>query len=435
MKRLFAIVLFMIAFSCSDEDVNVLPDDQGTLDVEEARQWFESQSRNSSSGRIKGEMIPRWDKAEVGGATLEVPYTLDGKVSLPHTGNGFQGRNRLLIHKRGETLASYLISYVPAGNKGNDFKSVNFRNFKAKKFTGKILIQPLNGVYLEERIYEDGVLQNGHKTNSSGRVQQWWEQCTDWYQWGGNEYSYLDTTCDTWFEGPEPGGNYSVDPTWPYGGGGGIFYVNDPFLLNCIQNQMQIACLKQVVDKVVNPNIVGTFNSLIQGIFNTDDKVNLIFQEGSNLDGTARAFPPVRTGDRIDITIKVDPALLNGISEQFFAAIVIHESFHAIVYYLSNSQVSATDEHVAMFTNYLNMLAEGLDNVYGGQMGNVGDSRALILQQLLLKDGGPNNSDAGKWDTAFVEKVLSFSNFTRDQVTIVQKRYNEYHTSGTRLCD
>lgn len=90
--------------------------------------------------------------------------------------------------------------------------------------------------------------------------------------------------------------------------------------------------------------------------------------------------------------------------------------------------VSSYDGHIAMNTNYLNLLASSLQAAYPNMQ--PGDGRGLILQGLINKDGGVNPPD-GKWATSFVDKVLAHSGFSRGQIQVIYARYQTYHTSGT----
>ncbi len=131
----------------------------------------------------------------------------------------------------------------------------------------------------------------------------------------------------------------------------------------------------------------------------------------------------------VNINITLDPSKFANGSQEFVGAAVYHECFHALIKYLSNGNYSSDDQHVAMFTNYLGLLGDGLNAAFPNMQ--PGDANGLLLVGLLAKDGGENPTDSDKWSTAFVNKVLSFSEYSRTQVLAINNRYQILKTSGT----
>ena len=200
--------------------------------------------------------------------------------------------------------------------------------------------------------------------------------------------------------------------------------------VTCIRNQLTTPCLNLTAEKVLNPDLVSKYNNWIQDVFNSSDKVNLILKEGPLPPNKTAATDPLSSKNGIiDVIVTLDPAkLING-SQQFIAATIYHECFHALTKYLSNGNFSSDDQHIAMFTIRLDLLASSLDAAYPGMQ--YGDSKGLILAGLLAMDGG-DNPDPGEWTTDFVNEILAATKFSRVQVTTIYKRYQVYKTSGTR---
>ncbi len=209
-------------------------------------------------------------------------------------------------------------------------------------------------------------------------------------------------------------------------------YVGDKCVA-CIENLLKNPCLKMVAKKVLNPALASTFNNLIQDIFNKNDKVNLIIKEGSlTKDAAIGSTNPAAIENGImSVTVTLDPTKLAQSSQERIASVIYHECFHAIVNSLSNNSYSGDEQHIVMFTNKLDLLAQALAAVYPAM--SLGDAKGMILVGLIAKDGGMS-PEGDKWPTPFVDKVLSYSHFTRSQIDIIFKRYETFHTSGT-ACD
>lgn len=437
------ILICFISFSCqNDLPERPLIDERFDISLQEATEWFETNFNNvSRNGQITAVMTPRWDKAMVFKNSIELPFTTNGKLQLPHSEYGLkhQGRTRILLHKNIMGINAYIVRYIPSNKFNGNIREVNVKNFKSLYFDGRITVTPLkNEFVMQEFILQNGEIMNGFD-NKVNRVKEWYQQCTDWFQWNGNEWSYLDTTCNTWWES---GGYYdyaqyfSYDSSWPWytggsgSGSGNSYYVNDPYWLHCIENQLTTPCLKNTANKVLDPNLASTYNSLIQDIFNSNDKVNLILTQGSLSTYNAIAgtiYAPAQNGI-LNVNIKIDPSGFEGSSEEWIAAVIYHECFHAIVEYLENGDVSQDDQHIAMYSNYLNLLASGLQAAYPNM--DLIEAKDLILKGLLNLDGGAD-PPPGYWSTSFVDKVLASSGRSSSQVFNTYYTYQIWKTKGT----
>lgn len=437
---LLVIALLTFSISCNDDSQNQIKPEI-LMNLSETKTWFESLSKLNSD---KNQTIePRWDKAIVFNNLAEFPYTIDGKLSLPYSEFGLkhQGRNRIIVYKDDKGLFSaHTVSYIPSDKFEGDIKTINERNLLAKHFDGKVSVGPLNSDFRTVLTLKNGVITDhtkivkDKKSQSSAKIEEWWEQCTNWFQWGGGEWFYLDTSCEIWYEEDAynlTAYNYGIQYDWfetYYGSGVGSYENN--YWAYCINNQLVNPCLSGVANKVLDTDLVSTYNQLIQEIFNSDEKTNLTLVEGQLPPDKIAATNPLNKHDgMIDVTLILDPAKLIGGSQEFIGAVIYHECFHAIIKTLSNGSYASDDQHIAMFTNYLDLLASSLESAYPGMQ--PGDAKSLILIGLVALDGGPNPTDPDEWPTAFVDKVLNFSGFSRTQISHVNTRYQAMHISGT----
>ncbi|HEY8937388.1 MAG TPA: hypothetical protein VIM65_19315, partial [Cyclobacteriaceae bacterium] len=160
-------------------------------------------------------------------------------------------------------------------------------------------------------------------------------------------------------------------------------------------------------------------NKLIQDAFNSTDKVNLILVEGDLSDAlgsTDRAEPDGWFSDIINVQTTLDPSKFKGVSQEYVAATIYHECFHALVNYLSDNKYSEDDDHVAIFTNYLKLLADALEVAFPNSMAQ-GDAKGLILKAAIGLE------QQGKWSPTFVDKILSVSGYSRSQIEQIARKH------------
>lgn len=205
---------------------------------------------------------------------------------------------------------------------------------------------------------------------------------------------------------------------------------------DCINKSLVNPCLNSIADQVLNPELLSQYNQLIQDVFNRSENVNLTLVEGIAMDehgnhGYGMTGSAMFSGPIANVTVTLDTVALLGKSAEFIGATIYHECFHAIVNYLTENRVSGDNQHMAMFSNYLGLLASGLEQAFPQLASFPGDASSLILIGLLAKEDGPQPRP-GRWSTAFVNSLLSETGFTRDQINIVMAKYEIYKTSGTR---
>ncbi len=216
------------------------------------------------------------------------------------------------------------------------------------------------------------------------------------------------------------------------GGNGAVVIApdkNQPYFketcVHCIDNQLKNPCLKKVANKVLNPQVASTFNRLIHDIFSKDDKVNLILIDDINpvLTKLGETDPPKEKNGILNITIHLNPGKLSVGSEELAASTIYHEAFHAIVLYLDNENIfkySPTEHHVAIFTNYLDLLGAGLNKAYPTLSPK--DAKGLILKGMTVY--------AATWGELY-NKILARSGLKESEIKTIEDRYRT-GISGTR---
>jgi hypothetical protein len=212
---------------------------------------------------------------------------------------------------------------------------------------------------------------------------------------------------------------------------GNDLYVGDKCVA-CIENQLKDPCLKAVAKKVLNPAIASSYNKLIQDIFNKSDKVNLIIREGDAEDmkipkkkGANGWTEPVESHNGIvDIIIELNTEKLNSnVSQEYIASTIYHEAFHAIVHYFDKDKWffanTPTDDHIAIFYTYLDLIASGLQNAYPSL--TLREAQGLVLKGMM---------DYKKEWGVLYDKILQKKNITEDQLRDIVRRHSS-KISGT----
>jgi hypothetical protein len=352
-NRAVIVILFSILFSCEDnfQEVNT---GKTLFNIKEAQTWFETLSKSQFIEQNLEKFSPRWDKAVFHKYSVEMPFTVDGKLQMPHSEYGLahKGRARLVIYNAGKGFSAHIINYSPSMDFRGDIKKINASNY-IKEFEGKVTIEPLTGgirdVMVEQVIQNNNIVssqpyskwKNGE--GSELRVQQWWQQCTDWYQWVSGEWSYLDTTCDIWWESDT--GNNPYTPGWPESGGSGSSGSSpenggtavEIIVDNSITNHPKANC---IYDKLRSNTI---FNSLISAFDNNGGTINLYFKLGT-ISGTENGITST-TYPYNEVTITLDQVKLETRRTVEVARTFLHEYVHAKIFAeLAKAGIASNEE-------------------------------------------------------------------------------------------
>ena len=203
-------------------------------------------------------------------------------------------------------------------------------------------------------------------------------------------------------------------------------YVGDKCVA-CIENQLKNPCLKMVANKVLDPTLAGTFNNLIQDIFNKNDKVNLILKENDKYDdafGWTPERPDVSNGI-MNITIYLNPKKLAEAPTELTAATIYHEAFHAVILYFdADANFTPTDHHIILYDKYLKLLAEALGKAYPTLPPK--DAAGLILSGAVMT--GQGSIKAANPELA--KLIIARKGFDEAELITILDRYKK-RISGT----
>ncbi|MCE7864524.1 MAG: hypothetical protein DYG99_13365 [Bacteroidetes bacterium CHB5] len=198
-----------------------------------------------------------------------------------------------------------------------------------------------------------------NREGSELRVQQWWQQCTDWYQWDSSgEWSYLDTTCEVWWESDD---SAPYTPGWPGSGGSGSGgspspgnggTVVDVVVDNSLTSHQKANC---IYNKIRSN---ASFNNLISAFDNNGGAMNLYFKldniQDPDINGITSTTYPYN-----EVTITLDQTNLENNRTVEVARTFLHEAVHAKIYselakagIASNEQLTS-DNFPGLFDAYV----------------------------------------------------------------------------------
>ena len=212
----FASLLLIVVTSCQFHEEKTLPD--------EFRKYRDFDFEAAG-------LHPLWDKAILLNNSVEVPIIKNGLLARPGITDGSlnNGRERLYLTKDFETnkTKAIQITYLPSEAFGGDMALVNIHNYVNHEYEGKILVRDLENTSgkfeilmvtageivdkIEGREISKEEFDSIKEQMDGGKEQDYWvyySQETDWYQWNGVEWEYVDTTTEYWSEYVETGSDH-----------------------------------------------------------------------------------------------------------------------------------------------------------------------------------------------------------------------------------
>jgi hypothetical protein len=186
--------------------------------------------------------------------------------------------------------------------------------------------------------------------------------------------------------------------------------------LDCIENQLKDPCLKNTADKVLSQDLNNLFSNLIQETFNSNEKVNLLLKENdlSNENAHGSTSKVYYHNGKLFVDITLDPKSFKGVSQEFIASTILHECFHALIFFITfnNSNYS---QHESLFTVYLDLVANSLFEAFPNI--SLEEAKGLLLKGALALES------RGIWSSSYLDEILNYSNFSRNQIEIIKHKH------------
>ncbi|MBP6144456.1 MAG: hypothetical protein KA445_02355 [Sediminibacterium sp.] len=360
------------SFSEASEDLNIKEID-----------WSAAYLNYDTIGK-KGISVPLWIDASTGLYLQLVSSIVNGKV------NG------------------YIVKTLPTPFYHKMHKDI----YDFTYFSGTVSVYNLTGKFINKVEFEEGepVNQNKLKNNqvSVATMADLQEVTVIGYRHMPNYIALMPIeSCPTC--GPEPEDTNG-------GGGNGIIFIGGNEAAATapkIENLVKDPCLANIVQKIIEKDLANAMSQRLLSIFDKSETMNLYFIESSVNDrpGNFRVTYP-KSGIS-NYTIYLDLTRMPIASNEYKAAVIIHEITHAIIRSNltsdENKAMLDTEKHYNMLQNYVQEMKDFLQETF-----TLNDQEALSMIFSGIGDlNNENNStsvNAG-WENNF-KKIISSHGFS-----------------------
>lgn len=186
------------------------------------------------------------------------------------------------------------------------------------------------------------------------------------------DYTYYVCTCDVNTSLNLKSGDTFIKSSC--GGGGG-----DPNLINDVKVEIKDTCLKKVIEYLLTRTVFNSITDILTNVFSVNNKINLTFKEDPNLmkvngkpvEGRTSSYPFQNSQGGLNIDIFINPTLFYNTSQEYRAAIIMHEIIHASFRYnysfpgYNGDQYGEILQHYDMLNNYLVEMTYALVSIFG----------------------------------------------------------------------
>jgi hypothetical protein len=334
------------------------------------------------------------------------PNLAQAKTRLP-----INNISKLLIYKdASQQFHAEVATYFPDSN--NTIK--NFSGFvDVKDWQGNSLIT-LN--YANGSVFKlapSGSSQGSSTTNNSGFVANVSVPITtcNYIDW----YTCIDDNCD--FSYTQDLGCLTStidyqDLILNYGYIAPSSYYNGNSV-NSLLNNLTTPCFVSVLNSLSANGLKNQLSSILQGVANSGDVLNINFKESTTLPAGTDAYTTCASGNGADFTISItlNTTVLQNASNQFIAETMFHEILHA--YFFSQTSVNTPfAQHCEMIQNYVAVEENALMEIFPTLSAH--DAVSIIL-------GGM--ADVQEYDPATLNTVLAGFNLTSTDVINTNNSY------------
>ena len=357
---IFAIFLF-IPLAC-EQTIDPLQDEEL---IKISQEWYAKSTKNARlNDNVYEKFTPKWGESEVidlknGGKMVTVP--LQSSLSVTYSNEiSFMRKMIVEFDKRMNIKNTEILEIVgtPEFLQKNKNLIIENRNGNdIKDFEGGIITSDVNYTTHDGKTFNKGKKNGIAKIANKEKGARKMFYCVDWYWVQGGNWSYLYTTC----EGGSSGGGGG-------GGGNGNNYTPSQDIKNDVTNP----CLSGVVSKFLQSS--HGINDIIQGVFSCNTDVNLVFSNAdiSGDDGQTQVEHANPDKSIFDVNIIINNNQADR-SQEYIASTIIHEVLHAYMNY-TGQPLGNDSQHLAMGNNYVNLMRDYLQTMYG-----INSTNATIL--------------------------------------------------------
>ena len=203
-------------FSCSKENINEQTS-SSKLSLSEVKIWFNSLSNSTNEKFLDGH-VPDWKQAKtIGDTLLDIPVLLNGKAvtykltqSPNSVGNSTVSTSQSLsalrlVVRRLSTgkLFGLIVKYIPDENSKTPLDDLRYGNISKSAFSGVILINSIEGEFLEGARFSNGrkitdLLLNDNSGSTKARINGGGQICADFYLVTEERWCDTNGNCTPW---------------------------------------------------------------------------------------------------------------------------------------------------------------------------------------------------------------------------------------------
>ena len=215
----------------------------------------------------------------------------------------------------------------------------------------------------------------------------------------------------------------------------------DPILQNT-SSLIKDNCIKNVLNKMNFNDATDSISQLLRSLLGVTEIMNINFVEDYDIPNEAKTSEVIKNGIKTQ-EIKLNPAKLTGlgVSQEFIAAVILHETVHAV---LNSTNKTITDpliQHVQTATSYVDGISSILQKMFPFTLANSTDANALAINGLglLQKNTLVSQFDISGGVPIFFDLLLSHygmnleSNSMQNIINFTAK-YMSYADAGT-ICN
>jgi len=283
----------------------------------------------------------------------------------------------------------------------------------------KIILKPNKNQLKQTKSIKSNSVSNNIEPNS----------CTAFYlvtYWsdGSIDYEFLGASCTNTCEQ-----TISIDNKLQNiirsncGGSGGNNVSGGSPAIEDVKTKLTDPCLQMIINQLLNGSISNAITKILKDVFSVNDKVNVTFEQTSSVTGNNGYPVPAHTSsDQIYVNgvmnhkITLNSSILNGASQEYKAAAIIHEIIHTSLTIASANSLSVgitppnNYQHFIMLSGYMDEMSQSLKDFFPDitleqakslSLGGLSNDVAVLehFDTLITRWGFNNNqSSAQHWD-------------------------------------
>ncbi|MDP1844034.1 MAG: hypothetical protein Q8K64_11475 [Sediminibacterium sp.] len=202
-----------------------------------------------------------------------------------------------------------------------------------------------------------------------------------------------------------------------------------------ISSKLTDDCLKKIVDLILNSSISNSITNVLQNVFSINDKVNITFLQANEVIGNnGYPVPAHTTSDLIYVNgnmnhvVTLNSGMLNGSSQEYKAATIIHEIVHITLTVNAANSASAgiappsNYQHYLMLSSYMDEMSQSIKDFFPNL--TVEQAKSLSLNGLGSVTTAPEfDGLIARWGFNNIPNDIQHWNYLNQRHEVGQEGY------------